>query len=181
MATVSTTPAAEIDDEILYEVVDGEIVEIPPMGTLENLIASLIDRQLQCNVAVNGQGWVVPEMLFDFTKAIGRKRRPDLAFVSYDRWPRDLLPARGDGWEVVPNLAIEVVSPSNTFDDVFEKLGEYFQVGVERVWAVFPNYKQVYVYTSPSDVNILTTRDALTDEALFPGLRISLGELFGAK
>jgi Uma2 family endonuclease len=177
MATVSTTPTA-MDDDILYEVINGEVVEIPPMGALETLIASLIDRQLQCYVAANDIGWIVPEMLFDFSKSIGHKRRPDLAFVSFDRWPRDKQVPRTEAWEVVPNLAVEVISTTNTADYVVDKVADYFQVGVELVWVVYPSQQQVYVYSSPTELKILAQGDELVVDALLPDFRLPLGALF---
>ena len=149
------------------------------MGVLETLIASLIDRQLQCYVSAQGQGWVVPEMLFDFTRVLGKKRRPDLAFVSYGRWPKEKPVPRGDAWDVVPNLAIEVVSPTNPADEVMDKIADYFQAGVERVWVVYPAHRQIYAYSSPNDVKVVDARGEVTEEALLPGFRLSMSTLFG--
>ena len=118
------------------------------------------------------------ETLFDFTEQVGHKRRPDLAFVSKDRWPLTREPPDRDGWPVVPNLAIEVVSRSNLWEDGWEKIGEYFQVGVERVWAIGLKAKQIHVYDSPSCVRILGVNDVLTDESLLPGFRLQLHDLF---
>jgi Uma2 family endonuclease len=88
MATAAITPASEVDNDALYEVVNGEIVELPPMGIYETWIASILHAHLHMFVA-NELGRAVMEPLFDFTKIIGNKRRPDVAFVSYQRWPRD--------------------------------------------------------------------------------------------
>jgi Uma2 family endonuclease len=78
----------------------------------------------------------------------------------------------------VPNLAVEVVSPTNTADDVLGKLNDYFQAGVERVWVVYPSQRQIYVYASPTEPKVLTEDDDLTDEVLLPGFRLSLRTLF---
>lgn len=176
MATVSTTPTS-VDGDILYEVVNGEIVEIPPMGVYQGLIATLLSAALQ-NFATARHGRVTTEVLFDFSRAVGRKRRPDLAFVSYERWPREKQVPRTEAWDVVPNLAVEVVSPTNTVDDVLEKLFEYFQVGIERVWVVCPSQRQIYVYTSVTEVKVLSENDELADDALLPGFRLPLDTLF---
>lgn len=76
------------------------------------------------------------EMVFDFRKQIGRKRRLDVSFVSFERWAADRpLPDEAD-WEVVPDLAVEGVSSSNSFEEQIEKKNEYLQLGVQEVWIV---------------------------------------------
>jgi Uma2 family endonuclease len=175
MATASIPSAAIVDGETLYEVVSGEIREIPPMGVYETWIASVLIQNL---VGERQWGRAVIETLFDFSKTIGAKRRPDLAFVSFDRWPRDRRVPRTEAWDVVPNLAVEVVSPTNTADDVLAKLHEYFQAGVERVWVVYPSQREIYVYSSPTHPKVLSEVDELGDEALLPGFRLPLRMLF---
>jgi Uma2 family endonuclease len=176
MASTSMTSAA-LDGDILYEVINGEIVELAPMGIYETWIASLLTVQLQ-NFVAKKYGRSVMEPLFDFTRTLGRKRRPDVAFVSYDRWPREKQVPRTEAWDVVPNLAVEVVSPTNTADDVIDKLAEYFQVGVERVWVIYPSQQQVYVYSSPTEVKVLAASETLTDDVVLPGFQLSLSTLF---
>ena len=123
-------------------------------------------------------GTAVPEMLFDLGPTVRRKRRPDVAFVSYERWPRQRRVPRAEAWDVVPNLAVEVVSPSDGGADMVDKVSEYFRVGVECVWVVFPSQEQVYIYESPSRVRILTRADALHGEPVLPHFRLSLTALF---
>jgi Uma2 family endonuclease len=177
MATASIATASPVDADALYEVVDGQVVELPPMGIYETWIASLLHVQLHLFVAME-LGRAVVEPLFDFTKTLGNKRRPDVAFVSYNRWPRKRQVPFTEAWDVVPNLAVEVVSPSNMARDVLDKLAEYFQVGVERVWVIYPSQRQIYVYTSSTDVKVFAEGDELTDDALLPGFRLPLNSLF---
>jgi Uma2 family endonuclease len=117
-------------------------------------------------------------MLFDLTVATGRKRRPDVAFVSFDRWPLTHRIPRTDAWEVVPNLAVEVVSRTDSVDSIVDKIAEYFHAGVNRVWVVFPSQEQVYVYDSPTSVRILTRTDELSGDPILPNFRLPLVELF---
>jgi Uma2 family endonuclease len=172
-------PSTVFPDPLLYEVVDGRIVELPPMGTRQEITAGILYARLAQFVDTNGIGIAVVEALFDLTEQVGRKRRPDVAFVSAQRWPLSQPVPDVDGWPVVPDLAVELVSRSNTWDEVMEKLHEYFKAGVQRVWVVSPSYKQVHMYRSVTDVRILATPDDLTDEVLFPGFRLPLRELFG--
>jgi len=68
-------------------------------------------------------------MLFDFGPGLSQ-RRPDVAYVSYDRWPRQRRVPRTQAWAVVPELVVEVISPSNTFEEVVNKVREYFRASV---------------------------------------------------
>jgi Uma2 family endonuclease len=175
LATVSIPSTAAVECDVLYEVVKGEVTEIAPMGVYETWIASVLIQSL---VAERKWGRAVIETLFDFTKLVGNKRRPDLAFVSYRRWPREKQVPRTEAWDVVPDLAVEVVSPTNTADDVLTKIFEYFQVGVERVWVVYPTQRQIYVYSSPAELKIVSEKDELTEDELLPGFRLPLRTLF---
>jgi len=164
--------------DCLYEVIDGQIVELPPMGNQQEITANILHIELAIQIRAKRIGHAVMEMLFDFTQQVGKKRRPDVAFVSSQKWPYTKPIDAGDGWKVVPNLAVEVISPSNTWDDVNDKIEEYFHVGVERVWVVSTNKKQVHVYTSPTEVRILAGDDVLTDEQLLPEFKLTLPTLF---
>lgn len=177
MATAEITSAA-VDSDKLYEVVNGEVVELPPMGSYEAWIASILHAQLHV-FAVRELGRAVVELLFDFTKQLGNRRRPDVAFVSYERWPSDVEVPQTEAWDVVPNLAIEVVSPSNSARDVVDKVVEYLGVGVERVWVVYPVQRLVYIYSSPTDLKVIDEAGELADEAILPVFRLPLRVLFG--
>ena len=89
------------------------------------------------------------------------ERRPDLAFVSYERWARNRPVPRTPAWDVIPDLVIEVISPSNSASGVLIKVGEYFRHGVREVWVVYPLEEQVYLYRSPTSVRVLTRSDLL--------------------
>ncbi len=155
------TPTVVAQEEPLYEVVNGQRMELPPTSAYVTWIANLLTGYLR-PVAVAGQrGTVVMEMLFVLDTINDLRRRPDVAFVSAQKWPLDRpLPETGD-WEVVPDLAVEVNSPNDLFKDVVAKVMEYFRLGVRQVWLVVPSEKQVYVYDSPSQVRILTETDEL--------------------
>jgi Uma2 family endonuclease len=79
---------------------------------------------------------------------------------------------------VIPDLAVEIVSLTNTADEVAEKVEEYFQVGVRQVWVVYPGQSKIYVYTSTTAVRVLAPGDELEGGDVLPGLHLSLQELF---
>lgn len=91
-------------------------------------------------------------MLFILDVTRDLRRRPDVAFVSAERWPLShTFPETGD-WNVVPDLAVEVLSPPDVVKDVLAKLREYFHYGVQVVWVIAPEEQQVYAYTAPTRV-----------------------------
>ncbi len=106
------------------------------------------------------------------------QRRPAVAYVSFHRWPRQQRVQRESDWAVVPKLAVEIVSKTNTAQEIVGKIGEYFQAGVQRVWVVYPSQELVYVYHSPTQVHILTRHDELDGEHLLPGFRLPVKTLF---
>jgi Uma2 family endonuclease len=80
---------------------------------------------------------------------------------------------------VVPDLAIEVISLSNTADQVDEKIEDYFHSNVRQVWVIYPGTGKVYIYDSPTTVRILQVGDDLDGGTLLPGFRLPLAVLFG--
>lgn len=108
------------------------------------------------------------------------QRRPDLAYISFERWPRGKSVPATNAWEVVPDLAIEIVSPTNGAYEVIEKLEEYFASGVRRVWVIYPPFAKFYDYDSPESVRILKRSDILEGGDVLPGFRLALSDLFEA-
>ena len=155
------TALSSVESDLLYEVVDGHIVDKKPMGAYETLIGSFLNTCLDGFARANDCGRAVGEMLFDFSAGLSQ-RRPDVAYVSYDRWPRHRRVPRTQAWAVVPELAVEVISARNTFEEVVSKVHEYFHAGVQHVWVVAPPQQQVYVYQSPSYIRVLNVQDELT-------------------
>jgi len=170
--------ALPVQDDALYEVVDGQRVDVLPMSAYATWLASRLHGRLSPYTEGQALGTSVAAMLFILDAQRDLRRRPDVAFVSAERWPLDrALPSTGD-WDVVPNLAVEVISPHEVFKDVLAKLREYFHYGVQLVWVIAPEEQQVYVYDSPTHVHILTARDTLTGGEVVPGFAFPLARLF---
>ena len=119
-------------------------------------------------------------MLFDFSNITGRKRRPDVAYVSFDSWPADRAIPHQEGWPVVPDLAVEVVSPANSADEVMEKVEEYLRVGVRCVWVLFPRQQLVQAYSSQHDGTRFHRDDVLPGLPVLTGFELPLSKLFPA-
>ena len=168
----------EVIDEraSLYEVVNGERVE-KVMSTYENVLAGELHWHLRTWLVTNPVGRALIEVLFDLP-GHDRDLRPDVSFVSFDRWPQARGIPTSNAWPVIPDMAVEVISPSDGFRNVSGKLGTYFRAGVRAVWLVVPGDEQVHVYSSPTANRILSRRDDLTDDSVLPGFRLPLAELF---
>ena len=167
-----------IPEEPLYEIVHGLVVELPPMSFLASIVASRLQNRMGLFVETHRLGIVVTEALFILDSTSNLRRRPSLAFVSIARWPLDQpVPATGDG-AVVPDLAVEVMTPNDMMLEVIAKLREYFRYGVRQVWLVLPQHEQIHVYESPTRNRILSREDTLDGGTLLPGFQLPLTELF---
>jgi len=189
---MSTTilPAAEASekrfrdgraDQDLYEVVDGLRIEVPPMSSHAAKIATRLATKLNNHADLADLGEAIVESLFCLPLAVdkGRNRRPDVAFVTSERWPSGRpQPIDENAWSVVPDIAVEVVSPNDLAEDQLEKIIEYFQAGVRLVWVVFPKHRRVYVYEEPGSVRVLSDRDVLEGGQVLPGFSLAVGLLF---
>jgi Uma2 family endonuclease len=178
------TPAMPRDEASFYELVDGRWVEKPPMSYLAGLVATELVGDLSAHIRQQTPrpGILAVEVLFriPLTKDSSRKRRPDIAFVSSGRWPieRPRSPDE-DAWDVVPDLAVEVVSPTDIAGKLLDKVREYFQAGVRLVWIVYPVQRCIYVYEAWNRIRVLTESDSLDGGDVLPGFHRPLDRLFG--
>jgi Uma2 family endonuclease len=167
------------DDDELYEIIDGQRIGLPPMGIRAAWVASLLVQFIGPFGRAHNLGHTVGEGLFHLPLPEDRNRRPDVAFVSYERWAKGRpLPPNDNAWDVLPKLAVEVVSRTDLAEEVQEKVAEYLRAGVTLVWVVYPRLKQVYVYDSQTKIRALMRTDELDGGAVLPGFRLPLTELF---
>ena len=164
------------DPDAPYEVVSGaQVVKV--RGAFEHILAGELHGYLRDHVGAQSLGRAVVDVLFDLP-GTANNRRPDVAFVSFARWPANRRPPSVNAWPIVPDLVAEIVSPTDHVIDVIDKVDEYFRAGVGIVWLVLPRQERVYVYTSPTTVKILSRSDDLTGDAIVPGFRMPLADLF---
>lgn len=167
------------DDEPLFEIVNGQRVELPPTSFFACLLTTRLVVELGAYLRTDDLGHLAGETLFHLPAPVNRNRRPDLAFVSYGRWAKDRAKDKEENaWDVVPNLVTEVVSTNDDAKELLDKLAEYFQAGVELVWVVYPTQAMVYVYRSMTDVHGLTRNDTLDGGAVLPNFKLALANLF---
>lgn len=103
-------------------------------------------------------------------------RARDIAFVHKDRLPAEL--PEDAFWPGPPDLAVEVVSPGDTFREVDEKVQAWLESGALMVWVVNPKWRTVSVYRPGPDIKTLTENDELTGEDVLGGFRCRVGEIF---
>jgi len=159
----------------LYELVDGVLVE-KAMGFGESLLACALIEVLRGFVKPRNLGLVTGEAGMMRLMA-GLVRIPDVAFISWDRLPNRRVPSEPLP-DVVPNLAVEVLSTSNTPGEMARKRQEYFNSGVHIVWQVDPRTRTVEVFTAPDQSTVLHETHILDGGTALPGFTLPLQELF---
>ena len=159
----------------LCELVDGTLVE-KAMGFRESAVAMLLGRFLGTFIDDRRLGILTGEagMMRLFA---GLVRIPDVAFVSWDRVPGRRMPVDPVP-DLVPDLAIEVLSPGNTAAEMARKRREYFDAGVRLVWEIDVIDRTVTVYTSQHESQVLDEEQALSGGAVLPGFSMPLRTLF---
>jgi Uma2 family endonuclease len=177
-ATVQDVIDIEAKEDRLCELVDGVLVE-KPMGMRESVLAMKLGALLL--------GFVEPRKLGVVAGADGMLqlkvalvRIPDVAFISWSRFPGGRLPTEAAPL-VAPDLAVEILSPSNTKREMSRKLREYFEAGAGLVWYIDPNLRTVAVHTDAGDPKVvLSAGDILDGGAVLPSFKLSLADLFSA-
>ncbi|MEO6811946.1 MAG: Uma2 family endonuclease [Isosphaeraceae bacterium] len=159
----------------LCELVDGVLVE-KAMGFRESILAGLILSLLRAFVIPGNLGLVsgADGLMRLFP---GLVRTPDVAFASWDRVPGRSVPSEPIP-DLVPDLAVEVLSKSNTKRELTRKLREYFEAGVRLVWLVDPQARTVAVHAPRGAPVVLDASETLDGGEVLPGFVLSLADLF---
>ena len=158
------------------ELIDGRIVPISLAsgrhGVLECRLSSAIGLFMQ----QHRLGWVMTGEVGIYTRrSPDRVRGADVVFLSRERWPDS--PPKGF-LEVAPDLVVEVMSPNDRWQEVRQKLAEYFAIGVRWVWIVEPENRTVLVYRSATDLQQFGVADTLLGEGVLAGFTMAVAELF---
>lgn len=174
-ATVQDVIDIHAREKRLFELVDGILVE-KGMSYRESVLAVFLIELLAPFVRQRNLGIVTGEsgMMRLFG---GLVRIPDVAFASWGRVPGGSMPTEPVP-HLVPDLVVEVLSPSNTAAEMERKRREYFQAGVGLVWIVNADTRTVAVYTSPENPAVLNQSETLDGGNVLPGFALSLTEYF---
>jgi Uma2 family endonuclease len=174
-ATEQDVSAVHVQEGRLCELIEGVLVE-KAVGYTESILAVFLAEFLNAFVRPRNLGLVSGA---DGTLRLfpGLIRIPDAAFAGWDRFPNRRRPAQPIP-DVVPDLAVEVLSESNTPAEMARKCGEYFTAGVRLVWLVDPGTRTVAVYTAVDQVTTLGATQTLTRDPVLSGFSLPLADLF---
>lgn len=160
-----------------YEIVNGELIDMGNRSAKHGYVAVILSAALFNCVSTRKLG-----AMFDSSTAFkmksGNKRSPDVSFMAKERLQGlDDLP---DGFlEGAPDLAVEILSPSNTVAEIHGKIVEYFENGARLVWVIHPQEQYVLVYRSSQEPDrLLKSTDSLDGEDIVPGFTLAIAELF---
>lgn len=157
------------------ELIDGRIVPMTPTGGEHGIVEFELGRHLGNFAADRGLGWVMGGEVGIYTRRNpDRVRGADVVFISKERLPES---TRGF-LQVAPELIVEIMSPEDRWQDIRQKLDEYFSIGVERVWIVEPGNRTVLVYRSTSKVQEFREEDTLRGEGVLEGFTLPVASLF---
>jgi Uma2 family endonuclease len=174
-ATEQDVIRIEEQENRLCELVEGVLVE-KPMGLRESLLAAGLADRLREFVVPRNLGLVSGEGGMMLLLA-GLVRIPDVAFISWNRLPGRRVPEDPIP-EVAPDLAVEILSRTNTPGEMRRKREEYFRAGVALVWIIDPDERRATVFTSPEDSAEYGEHDVLAGGDVLPGFSLSLADLF---
>lgn len=161
-----------------HELINGQVVEMPEQGAKAQFITGEIHYLLAIWARSGKHGWAFPNDsgILCFTDDPNRIRKPDVCFVRAGRFEGNVVPK---GWiNVVPDLAVEVISPNDVWGDVSDKITDYLEAGVKLVWVVDPIRKEVHVYRLNGKPEIATADDELKEEAVLPGFVCKVADFF---
>jgi Uma2 family endonuclease len=159
-----------------FELIDGELREVPGAGALHNLVALMILKLVQGFVEQRDLGIVFSDGLgFVLRRDPDQLRIPDVSFVAWDQVPDDGIP---EGfWEGAPVLAVEVISPHDRASDIHDRVRDYLDAGTRVVWVFWPRQTSVTVYDRDGQRELGADHQLGGGDAL-PGFTARVGDLF---
>ncbi len=165
------------DDGFRYELVRGELRRMNPAGNVHGRIVVRITWRLAQHVEENRLGTVyAAETGFKLATDPDTVRAPDVAFVSRAR-----VEAIGElegFWPEAPELAVEVISPGDSYVDVEEKVFDWLDAGTKMVVVINPRQRSATVYKSPTDIAALAEADVLDGGDIVPGFELAVRDIF---
>jgi Uma2 family endonuclease len=160
------------DDGMRHELDEGELVSMPPTAIIHGKIQSRTATVLTNFVDRRSLGIVVTESGFQLSYET--VRAPDVSFIPAHRITEANLDGRFEG---APDIAVEIISPSESASDIAHKVEQYLHAGAE-VWVVYPRSRTVHVFEPSKSARVLEAADLLESPTLLPGFSVRVSELF---
>ncbi|HZQ09895.1 MAG TPA: Uma2 family endonuclease [Anaerolineae bacterium] len=158
------------------ELIDGKIVLMSPTSGEHGYFEQTLSSKLDQFVRARKLGWVLSgEVGIYIRRNPDRIRAADVAVVSREHSP---LRALRGYLTFAPILVIEIVSPSDRWDDIRQKIEDYFSIGVERVWICEPELQDILIFRSPLEFTKIQSNEVLHGEGILNGFELRLTELF---
>jgi Uma2 family endonuclease len=182
MSTIKTLVTADEllhmpDDGHRYELIRGELVRMAPAGFEHGTVVANFTVALGGHVKANKLGVLAgAETGFRITSDPDTVRAPDLAFVSQDRFLESGNPK--SFWPGAPDLAVEVISPGDTYTEVEDKVHEWLDAGTRMVIVANPRNRSLKVHRSRTEVTLLMENDEFDGGDVVPGFKLKVSELF---
>ena len=167
--------AAQAAPDRRFDMIEGELYEMLPAGGLHGEITMEIAGQLWSFVKENRLGRVMAAET-GFRLADNTMLAPDAAFVAAGRLEE--MPVSFP--MLAPDLAVEVVSPSDTVAYVRRKIRTFLQAGTRSVWVVYPQEQAIEIHRTDTPIETFHLQDILRDEAVLPGFALLLTSVFGS-
>ena len=159
-----------------YELVNGDLVDVGNSGMEHGVLGAFLAGTLLTYVRRDRLG-VICDSSTAFTLKNGNKRSPDVPFVAKERL-KGLKRLPKGYFQGSPDLAVEILSPGNTVEEIHQKIVEYFENGTRLVWVIHPDERYVLVDHSPEPDRLLRPQDNLDGEDVVSGFAIAVAELF---
>ncbi len=165
------------NDGCRYELVSGELREISPPDVIHGLVMSAFNELLRYYARTHKLGSVLggdPSFLLE--RDPDTVRGPDVAFIRRERLAAN--PLAHAAWPGAPDLAVEILSPSDTRREANEKVAAWLEAGARMAWVVNPDRRSVAVHRPGAGIETLTEDADLDGQDVLPGFRCRVADLF---
>jgi Uma2 family endonuclease len=160
------------DDGMRHELDEGELIAVPPTFGLHGKVQAKTAYHLQNFAGARELGLVLVEAGFRLKR--NTVLAPDVSFIRAERANTLDLESR---FECAPDLAVEVISPSETAAEIAHKVRHYLHAGAV-VWVLYPKDRTVHVFETSKSARVLEADDLLESPSLLPGFAVRVSELF---
>jgi len=161
------------DDDLFHELDQGELIAMPPPQEIHGRMQTRLAAILYQFVSQHHLGDVVTGAGFLLTQDPATVRAPDVAFLRAGH-----PPVTGTYRQSAPDLAVEIVSPSDTPRDLIRKVNQYLEAGGRAVWLLYPASREIHVFEPNSGPRILTPGQTLDAPEILPGFSVRVEEFF---
>lgn len=160
----------EPNDGFKYEWNDGELIKFTGINKKQVYIYDVL-LDLLYEKGYKKVGALISE--YDTMLSGIQMRRPDIAYLT-----KEQIQLGRKGKDVIPEFVVEIISETDQFYKIEDKITEYFKAGVKVIWNIVPEHKLVYIYTSRKTVRICSDKDICSADPVLPDFTIAVNDIF---